>query len=308
VSALVRIGAAVALFAAVGAAENINVSKIATGTTQSINFTTAASKPFLANVYDLSYNTKALGGISSESSDYYLPTPWTETWQAGKEYPKLQREEPTPAATDDQKYASPFWKLALADMTVSPRLVQSRVFKSGSAKTVTTYSMKVDHFGSPGDYFLTVHVPTFQMSFSTAYSLCCPGDYNGGTYLYKRPNKIRMRAAVDLYIDNLPAWSSEKTYTYAEDLGNNASNHFDTFWDRASSAGTDTLYLGRFNAGDSIKFSWVIRTDVVSDAPNCGDAHIGAGYPKEKRCSDSIAKVTITGGTVPGLGFYVKAP
>ena len=79
-SALVRIGAAVALFAAVGAAENINVSKIATGTTQSINFTTAASKPFLANVYDLSYNTKALGGISSESSDYYLPTPWTETW------------------------------------------------------------------------------------------------------------------------------------------------------------------------------------------------------------------------------------
>lgn len=198
-SALVRIVAGAIWIATTAAADNINVSKIATGTSQSINFSTAAMKPFLANVYDLSYHTKALGGISSESSDYYLPTPWADTWQDSKAYPKLQREEPTPADTDDQEYASPFWKLALADMTVSPRLVQSRVFKSGSAETVTTYSMKVEHFGSPGDYFLTVHVPTFQMSFATAYSLCCPGDYNGGTYLYKKPNKIRMRAAVDLY-------------------------------------------------------------------------------------------------------------
>ncbi len=307
-SALVRTGVSAVLLMAAAPADNINVSKIATGTTHSINFSTAAMKPFLANVYDLSYHTKALGGISSESSDYYLPTPWADTWQDTKEYPKLQREEPTPAATDDQEYASPFWKLALADMTVSPRLVQSRIFKSGSAEAMTTYSVKVEHFGSPGDYFLTVHVPTFQMSFATAYSLCCPGDYNGGTYLYKKPNKIRMRAAVDLYINNLPAWSSEKTYTYAEGLGNNAADHFDTLWDRASSTGTDTLYLGRFNAGDSIRFSWVIRTDVVSDAPNCGDAYIGAGYPKEKRCSDSSAKVTVTGGSIPGLGFYAKAP
>jgi len=227
-------------------AVDFNVSRIATGTHTGYDFAAGALKPFVIGSTLIHHFNRGLGDISSENTARYLPSPWNAVWKNAAEYPVLERTEDTPAPTASLVYLSPYYQQARVDMAVaSPKSVKAHVFQSGDAAAKVSYSLRIQHTGAnPADYILTHQVPDLVTSHTQAYSLCCPGDSNGGTYLFRSPTAVSIRATADLYVNGLAIWSSGKTYRYPEAFANGGSSHVDTQWGRTADTGSNRFFLG----------------------------------------------------------------
>src|SRR5215469_18555709 len=99
VRSLVALVAATGL-AAPGAAEQLNVSKIATGTFTSINWTVEAQQPLANNGASLAYFDLATGSIDTEPTPYFATPPWSALFLPFPTEPWLQRLEPTVSYMD----------------------------------------------------------------------------------------------------------------------------------------------------------------------------------------------------------------
>lgn len=295
-------------------AENINVSKIVTGTLQNVNWTASAKLPMDTGTATYNYSTREIAGISAENSTYYQSPPWTPAWlSSSPQLPKLERSQPTPATSGNVSYASNVYQDASVNLTAAPGLAESRIFKSGSAQALANLSVHLVHTAAqPADYFVTVYVPKFTITFDAAYSIWLGSDDNGGTYDYMNPEQLRMRTAADLYVNGLPVWSSEQTYRYPEDNASSPWDKVETFWGRYQASNSDLLYLGRLKTGDSLTLSLAARGNVVSKAPDCGTEY--GGYPFDPyqviHCADASASVSLPGAETgtPGFTVFAKQP
>jgi hypothetical protein len=301
-------------------AENINVSRIATGKNTPIDFAAEASLPEANDGATLSYFALGTAKIDSEPTKYFAIAPWSAAFQTAPTHPKLERVSPAVPYMQGNAtftYSPPTWRDALVDMKSGPKRVSSATAVDGhpNAQSAASYTTRIDHTGSAAlDYFLELQVPTYDRSIQPAYDLCCAGDPNGGTYSYHRPQSAKARAAVDVYADGLPIWSSESIYRYPQLAGGSPFDEQDVSWGKDDGTGTSTLYLGRLAAGQSLTIALIARTNVNDKTSDCGiqDTSTPFGDPEFLvHCFDIVQGIDLKrGGEGAPVGYriYSKHP
>jgi hypothetical protein len=291
-------------------AENINVSKIVTGTQTNISFATELAEPDAGGA-TYGYLTLATGQADPDPAHYFAPTPWGQGPQAAPGKPVVNRAAPLPNYTQGGaqfSYDRNFTSRASVDMG-APRQVNAEAFKTGAATAVVTFRARADHTAAtPLDYFLVLSVPKIQEYFDAAYDLCCSGDSNGGTYSYHRPTAATSRGAVDIYVDDLPVWSSEGVYLYPALKYGSPNDAIELAWDKPATAGTTNVYLGRLSGAQAITVTLVARAD-TSGVGDCGTETQGWGgnYTYERHCLYVGHGVTLSGAPA-GFTLTTKVP
>jgi hypothetical protein len=168
------------------------------------------------------------------------------------------------------------------------------------------------------DYFVDLRVPAITGGPQPAYSLCCSGDSNGGTYEYMRPKGWNAQAAVDLLVDGLPVWSSEQTALDPNDgTSGGPFDELDVAWDQPAGPSTTTLFLGRIAPGGSLTVTMVIRADVNDLAPDCGTQAPGSylSHTYTLHCFDMSKQIALVNANLPyargawsPFRIYAKTP
>ncbi len=253
----------------------INASKIASGTETPVIWNSVGFAPNANISGALTYRELGQGKIGTEANTYYALAPWFHAYAASPLFPKVERFKALAGYVDQgQQYAytSNYTERALVDMTASPRKTSSFTHASGQATTTLSYAIKIQHSSvTPVSYFATVRNPKRTFSFSAAYSLCCSGDSNGGTYSYIKPKAARSRSSVDILADGLPIYTSEETYFFPAGLAVYAWDKTESQWGDVSLDGnTTTIFLGKLSAGQTVNLNLVVHTDAVADAKSCG--------------------------------------
>lgn len=282
-------------FQACANAELLNVSKIVTGTEQNINWLAAA---FTANVFPSANITSESMGRTMVQKDQVKqdavgPGPWGPNWTTFPTNPNLVANvvaSPLNKFGVIYNYSSSSHRSATVNMTLNPAYVGSMTFGTGNSEATVSYAYKIEHFGAAQDYFLNVQHPTFQRNVESAYTLT-PGS-NGGTYTYFKPTNANSRAAVEIYADGLPIWSSETAYHYPNGSAVYAWDNAGTSWGKASPAGYSTLYLGKLTAGKTVIITMVVRTATAVKMDSC--AYDSDGYSNTIRCHKVTDAVKLT--------------
>jgi hypothetical protein len=285
--------------------EELNVSPIATAG-RNLSWTEEAAAPRVRGGAVYTFFQMGRARVEGDLNDYFAIGPWSAAWQNSPAYPALSREVPTPAATPQLTWASPYYREAKIDMESFPKRVASHTFSSGWAKSAVNYSVRVAHYSATAlDYFVLLKHPKYLRGIQFAYTL--QPNSSGGVYLYKSPTSARARAAVDVLVDGLPVWSSESTYMYRPDgTINQSTDKRETTWGNTVTANGETkLYLGKLSAGKSITITFVVRTDAHADADECGTEYGGWNTPNKKRCFDLTQTVELTSNTTGPVSFSV---
>lgn len=299
-------------------AEQINVSRIASGT--HVNVDWSELNQASVSGANFSWFTLVTSQAQPDARPFFAPSPWTAVTAAAPAKPKLTRT----TKLDDYKqgnvpfaYDRHYTSSAVSDMTpASPatKLVASNVFKSGNAGAQVSYRVRIDATSAqPLDYFVELSIPQPKLGVEPGYDLCCSGDSNGGTYSYHRPKSASSRAAIDLYADELPIWTSESAFLYPN-TGANGSP-FDKLqidWDKPTAPGKTTLYLGRLSAGASLTLTFAVRTEAHGDG-DCGVQNYGfAGNQSYGvHCLSVDQSVALSGGdgaNPVGFTLFAKTP
>ncbi|MCX6595452.1 MAG: hypothetical protein NTV70_03695 [Acidobacteria bacterium] len=316
-----RTGAVVALLAVstVGALgqNQINASKTATGTETPINWANFAGAPNVNVNSALTFRELAQGKIGTEPSAYYAIPPWYQAYEASPLFPKVERFKKLAPYTDlGQSYAYGFGfaERALVDTTVSPpRNMSSSTYGSGVATTALNYAIKIQHSGAPISYFARIRSPKRTFTFQAAFSLCCSGDSNGGTYTYFKPKAARSRATADILADGLPIYSSEEIYLFPGAAAANASDKVESFWGNGKLDGSETIiFLGKLISGQVVNLNLIVRTDAFADAKTCGTEGGGFYQPTITRnCTKLIEALQLgepaDSETVPTIRIFGKS-
>ena len=307
---------AVLFFGAQAGAENINVSRIVTGTLTIINFASELAEPDTVGA-NFSYFTMSTGQAAPDPGPYFAPAPWGAGPAAAPTKPVLDRTTALPNYSQGGSpftYDRNFTSKAYVNMAAaSGKQVDAEVFKSGAASSAVSYRVRVDHTAATAlDYFLVLSVPKLQEYFGAAYDLCCSGDSNGGTYSYHRPTSATSRGAVDVYVDDLPVWSSEGAYLYPALANSSPNDSIELVWDKPDTPGITTLYLGRLSGAQSITVTLVARADGAG-VGDCGTEPVGWGgnYTYERHCFYAGHAVMLSGGgggAPVGFTLTSKAP
>jgi hypothetical protein len=319
---LSALGAALAIALAPAAgAENINVSRIATGTFTQIDFAASAAQP-TANGATISYFDLGTAGIDTEAGPFFAIQPWTAALAAAPSYPNFQRQALTLSYMQGNaqfEYDRNITRYAAVNMAVAdPKIVQAEAYPDQhggvpTAKSVVTYRIRVDHTGAqPLDYFLDLNIPTIKRTLSPAYSLCCSGDDNGGTYDYFRPTSFDARAEVDIYVDGLPVWSSASSVTYPADPQGTPFDTVEAKWGKPAGPGSSTLYLGRLSAGQSLIITFEAKADARAQS-QCGIEPPGSYLSNTYtiHCLDVAQTIQMNHGSdnkAVSFNVYAKAP
>jgi hypothetical protein len=311
-------GVIAALFcASAGHAENVNVSRIATSL-RYLNWTDEANAPIAPSGATLTYFEWARARTHGETADYFSAGSWNFNWTSAPAYPTISRSLATPPAYqqngNNYSYAEPWYSRGNVDMYGADKSVGSQTFQTGWARSAVNYSVRVDHFSStPLEYFVVVNHPKYMRGIQVAYTLQPGGPGGGGgTYLYKSPDAARSHSAVDVLVDGLPVWSSEKTYLYPEAYASGGNDKRETTWGNAVTANGQTkLYLGRLSAGNSMTVTFIVRTDAHATAPDCGTSYTSnydSTYNYMWRCFDLTETVRLTSAATgpPGFSIYAK--
>ena len=293
--------------------ENINVSQIATGTYVSLDWSLAFLNPPANNGATLTYYTTGDAKVGSQTTPYYAPDPWNLATQAIPQYPYIQRLTPLPnysASNTPFDYDYPFTERATVNVASMPATLQASTNRSGSADTALSYSVRIDHFSSnPLNYFLNLDKPVFSRSVAPAYSLSSSSDYNGGTYSYISPTAAQARATVDVYVNDLPVWSSEDAYLYPSSIAQTAFDQLGLTWGAAEGPGKATLFLGRLNQGDSMTVTVVSKASGNATASSCGFQGNGSWWSPQYsvHCFDLTQTIQMNGVSGQPPAFNISS-
>jgi hypothetical protein len=289
-------------------AEIINVSKIATGTNIDLSSTLLLLPA--NNGATLTYFSTGDAKVGSESTSYYAPAPWNAAEEMAPQAPVVIRKTTLSnyiSGSTHFDYDLNYTEKGTVDTTQTPRVLGATVYKKGSASSVLSYNVRIDHTSATSlYYFIDLSVPKISHSVQPAWSLSSPDD-NGGTYSYQRPKSAISRAMVDIYVNDLPVWSSESGYMYP--LGaTDPFAEFDFAWGSNSGPHTSSLFLGRLSQGQSMTITFVARTEGTGDGNSCGTEYYDTFYPPTValHCFDMNETILMNGdhGHTPAFDIH----
>lgn len=185
-------------------------------------------------------------------------------------------------------------------ISAAPRRVNVQSWRSGSGTSATSLAVRlaVPASGSMRT-FVQFAVPTLVRSGQNAKYVGGPDETET---IQTAAARLQGRAAVDLYVDGLPVWSSESHVLLPQRLRTANKEPFELKWDKALGSDKVTLYLGSLPAGSQHTVSLVMRSDLRVDAQTChSDAEFGVSY---LRCHSRIEGLTLP--SVVANGYFVK--
>lgn len=284
--------------------ENLNVSKIVTGTQSNMAWWMEAMEPEINLGAAVQYFPMTSAKISNEATGYFDPGPWSAAWLNSPTSPSVNRSLATAPVMQygaQYFYTSSVFRQAIASLSGTPENNSSLAFGTGAADAVSSQSIKLDVRGGSHDYFLEFSHPVFTRTITSAYNLI--SGSNGGTYVYKKPQDAQSRASVTILVDGLPVWSSESASRFPADTANNPWDKTEVRWGKTSAAGTSRLYLGRM-LSPSIVVTLVVRTSssvVMNSCPQDSPSGFNQG---EIRCHMVQDKVSMP--NLPGKSSSIR--
>jgi len=268
--------------AAPAATTNINVSDLATGQFQGINFGVVNALPKLP-CGACTYAGSSTAIKSPDAAPTLMPQAWPASAQSILPVPPVVARQKdnllhgTFINGYEQIYDWSVWRRAAIDFGIIDWVASSFVVEDGSAGSVVAYHVKVTN-DAPVErhYFVELAIPVASRLVQHAYDLI-PGD-NGGTYVFFRPDWAFGRSLVDLLVDGLPVWSNTSSYNFPDDYDGSL------FTDQIIDWGdTDDdrvrLYLGKLAPAATFDIDYSVRTDSRASA-DCGfESH---SFPPQK--------------------------
>ena len=286
-----------------------NVSDLLVGNFQTFKWPPVLSKKQkkkITNERTIEFEVGASASIDSETSAYYSQQ-WPEQYGVATQV-LVDRFQQTPAPTPQLTYTSPFYRLATGAFLAQAGTIESQTALQGRASATLNYRAKVTITAAKAlaarPYFLEFAIPQHTQQAQTAYDLI-PGD-NGGTYLYMTPKSAQGRSAVEVYIDDLPAWQSERIYTFPTVPTARPHNAFDvlnTAWGKGDNGDCALLFLGNLKGQRTFVINLVIRTDASVDSTKCGRQPPPFNGPATKICQSERQKLDLVPTGTGGLAF-----
>lgn len=181
--------------------------------------------------------------------------------------------------------------------TYGPNLATVQTWKTGSGASVVSYGIRLTSpAGSAQPTFLRFKVPERQLARQTTYYL------QSYQYFYSSPDRAQSRAAMDVYVDGIPVWSSELNALVPQRYHMVGVSQLDLDWDQPLDGSEVTLFLGRLPAGTRT-LALVMRADLRVDAPPSCRTYADNG--SFQSCHSQREGMTLPGFNSGGQFFQV---
>lgn len=182
------------------------------------------------------------------------------------------------------------------------RQMSVQTWKTGSGASAVSYAIQLttpnNHL--PRRTYLEFSVPELTRGWQYAGYV---GGPSGNQPITTSPKRVQTRAAVDVYIDGLPVWSSESNLLIPQRFDPPYDQQIKVQWGPALAADKVTLFLGTLPAGSTRTVAMVIRTDLRVDAPTChNDTEWGQ---TSQRCHSQLEALSLPSVT-ENNGYYFQ--
>ncbi|NRF71838.1 hypothetical protein HLB44_33115 [Aquincola sp. S2] len=183
------------------------------------------------------------------------------------------------------------------------RELSVQTWKTGSGASTVSYAIQLTTAKDlPRRTYLEFTAPVLTRSWQYAGYV---GGPSGNQPMTTEPNRVQTRAAVDLYIDGLPVWSSESNLLIPRRFNPPYDQQIFVKWGQPLGDGKVTLFLGTLPAGSTRTIAMVIRTDQRVDATTChNDSEYGTTY---QRCHSQLEALSLPSVNT-GSGYFEFKP
>jgi hypothetical protein len=182
---------------------------------------------------------------------------------------------------------------------IGPNVATVQTWKTGSGASVVSYGIRLTTptgSGTPPT-FLRFKVPERLRALQTTYYL------QSYQYFYSSPDRAQSRAAMDVYVDGIPVWSSELNSLVPKRYHMTYSTQLELDWDQPLDGSEVTLFLGRLPAGSTRTLALVMRADLRVDGPASCRTYANNG--SFQSCHSQREGMTLPGFDSGGQFYYV---
>jgi hypothetical protein len=181
-----------------------------------------------------------------------------------------------------------------------PNVATVQTWKTGSGASVVSYGIRLTTPTGSGTQptFLRFKVPERQRAAQTTYYL------QDDQYFYSSPDRAQSRAAMDVYVDGIPVWSSELNALVPKRYHMSGTTQLHLDWDQPLDGSEVTLFLGRLPAGSTRTLALVMRADLRVDGPSSCRTYANNG--SFQSCHSQREGMTLPGFDSGGQFYYVS--
>ena len=289
-----------------------NVSELVMGFAQ-VNSTTVAA-PKIACGSACKYRSLSSAGMRDGyaiTPDYFLTDNWALPFASGGNVhtpadvawvlsvpPASGGEGQVGGAIGVHERARVVWDSSAG--AAGPNLATVQTWKSGSGASVVSYAIRLTTpAGSAKPTFLAFTLPErLSAHANTSYV-----QYNQPFYL--NPTRVQSRAAVDVYVDGLPVWSSEVNALVPKRYAPPNHAQLTLSWDQPLDGDRVTLFLGNLPPGSTRTVALVMRSDLRVEAPTCRTSSDNYGVLHQS-CHSQREGFTLPGVNSGGQYYFIS--
>jgi hypothetical protein len=293
------------------AAAYFNVSDLVTGSVQ-VNGTLAAA-PKLACGSACKYRSQSSAGMSDGyaiAPDGYLTDNWELAFASGGSVHTPANVAwtlavpPAPGGVGQLGGSIGVYERARVTWDSGagagePNLATVQTWKSGTGASVVSYAIRLTTpSGGAKPTFLSFTVPERLHGYSDASYV----EYNQNFYL--NPTRVQSRAAVDVYVDGLPVWSSEVNSLAPKRYMPPNHGQLLLSWDQPLDGDQVTLFLGNLPSGSTRTVVVAMRADLRVEAPTCRTSADNYGV-QHQSCHSQREGLALPGFNSGGQYFFI---
>lgn len=180
-----------------------------------------------------------------------------------------------------------------------PNEVTVQTWKTGAGASVVSYGIRLATPTGNGTQptFLKFTVPERLRAYSTTRRVQSNQNF------YTNPDRAQSRAAVDVYVDGIPVWSSEENNLVPKRFNPPDNTQLQLSWDQPLDGADMTLFLGRLPPGSTRTVAVVMRADLRVDAPPCQN-YTGPDHVDYQSCHSQREGLALPGYNSGGMYYH----
>lgn len=297
-----------------------NVSELVTGSAH-VN-STIATAPKIACGSACTYRSLSGAGMRNSyaiTPDYFVTDNWALPFAAGGNVrtpanaawvlnvpPASGGEVQAGGTIGVHERAQVVWDSAAGASEPNQATVQT--WNSGSGASVVSHAIRLTTpSGGARPTFLAFTVPE-------RLNACANTSYVQNNQPFSlNPARVQSRAAVDVYVDGLPVWSSELNALVPKRYSPPNHGQLLLSWDQPLDSDHVTLFLGNLPPGSTRTVVLVMRSDLRVEAPTCRTSsdHYGVEHQSCHSQREGLALPGVNSGgqyhfISPDVQLYTK--
>lgn len=183
------------------------------------------------------------------------------------------------------------------------RRLDVQTWRSGTGASAVSYAVRIEAPAGPARRtFLRFAVPQPLRDGKTASFV---GGPSGNQPFTVWPKRMQARTAVDVYVDGLPVWSSERLHLLPQRYASTGLGPFELQFGQPLEPGTATLFLGSLPPGSARTAVIVMRADLRVDQSTCHTVNNPLG-DDSRRCDTRLEGLTLPSRSGPP--HYLHTP